>query len=109
MKPIFKKTIKRLNERGKTLFWSLACLLFVLSSLYVYFVNTAAWNAVQLGKATSERSGLRTSSPQLEETYLSRKQAVTLSLAYRAGFEDARAIRFLGRKSIGVLSRNNDL
>lgn len=97
------------ETKRKAVFWSLLCALFVLSSLYVYFVNTAALNAVRLGKAAFERSGMRTRISGLEEGYLSRKQNVTLSLAYRAGFEDARAVRFIGRKSIGILPRNNDL
>lgn len=104
-----QKNSRWLNRNGKSIFWSFACLLFVFSSLYAYFVNTAALNAVRLGKAAAEQSGMRARISELEYGYLSRKQNVTLSLAYRTGFEDARAIRFLGRKSIGVLSRNNDL
>lgn len=109
MKLVSKKTTKKLGERKKTLFWSLACLLLALSSLYIFFVNTAAVNAVGVGKAAAERDVLRAPIGELETAYLARKQQVTLSLAYRAGFEDARAVRFLGRKSVGVLSRNNDL
>lgn len=106
---IRSKKVKRGETGRRTLFWSLTGALFALVSLYIYFVNVAAWNAVRLGKDAAARSEVRARISGFEETYLSRKQQVTLSLAYRSGFEDARAVRFLGRKSIGVLSRNNDL
>lgn len=95
--------------KRKTLFWSLTCALVVLSSLYIYFVNTAALNAVRLGRSAALRSALYTAVSEHEGAYLARKRQVTLSLAYRAGFEDARAVRFLGSKSVGVLSRHYDL
>lgn len=93
----------------KTLFWSLACLLCVTASSYVYFVNAAAWNAVRLGKSAAERSALEAVVSELEAGYLARKKSVTLSLAYRSGFEDARAVRFIGSKAVGIVSRNHDL
>lgn len=95
--------------RRKTIFWLLSCLLLLLVSSYIYFVNAAAVNAARLGEAASARSARAADIAALETGYLSRAQAVTLSLAYRSGFQDARAVTFIGRKSVGVISRNDDL
>lgn len=109
MKTLYKKSIKRADERGKGIFWSLACLLFVVASFYVYLVNTAAWHGLQWKKAEQEFSALTARVSGLESSYLSLKKSVTLPLAYAMGFEDVRAVRFIGARKVGAVARGNGI
>jgi len=54
MRFVSKKAIRKDGKHQKTVFWSLACLLCIVTSLYVYLVNTAAWNGIRWKKAGQE-------------------------------------------------------
>jgi hypothetical protein len=91
------------------LFWSSVCLLFAVSALYVYLVNTATWNGIRWKKASQEVAGRVAQVSELETQYLSLKKSVTLPRAYALGFEDARAVRFIETQKVGVVARVTDI
>lgn len=106
---ISPRKAERAGGRRKVLFWSLACLLFVVTSLYVYLVNTAAWHGIQWKRVEQELVALTARVSGLESNYLSLKKSVTLPLAYAMGFEDVRAVRFIGARKVGAVARVNDI
>lgn len=106
---ITKKNSAQPSERRKQFFWLFAGLLFAFVSLYVYLVNTAAVNAARWRETEQKISSSAAAVGELETSYLSLKQGVTLSLAYQKGFEDARAVRFISGKTIGAIVRNNEI
>jgi len=104
-----QKNIKWLNKNGKSLFWSLACLLLAVTSVYIYLVNTAALNGVYRGKAEQNVTSVGATVSELESRYLSLKQSVTLSLAYARGFEDVKAVKFISTPKVGAVARVNEI
>lgn len=105
MKFVSKKAIQKIDERRKGMFWSLVCLLFALSTLYVYYVNTAALNGVRWEDAAKKTSAAEVTVSELEGKYLSQKKTVTLALASSLGFEDATRVTFLTDKRVEVSVR----
>ncbi len=99
-----QKNAKWFDKTGKTLFWSLAGLVLLMTSFYVYLVNTAALNGVHWGKAEKELTTLGATISELESRYLSLKHSVTLSLAYAKGFEDVKTVTFIGATKVGMVA-----
>lgn len=105
MKIVAKKAIQKVDERRKGLFWLLTCSLFSLSSLYVYYVNTVAMNGVRWENAAKQASAVESAVSELESNYLSEKRTITLALAERLGFEDAKKVTFLSERATEVSLR----
>jgi len=95
MKLVSKKALQKIEHRRKGIFQSLVCLFFVLSTVYVYYVNTAALNGVRWKDAEQNAAALQAEVSRLEGKYLSVKKSVTLARAADMGFVDARGIVFL--------------
>lgn len=104
-----RKNLKRLDKHSKGLFWSLACLLLLMTSVYIYLVNTAALNGVYRGKAEQKVTSVGAEVSELESRYLSLKQSVTLSLAYARGFEDVKTVKFISTPKVGAVARANEI
>lgn len=104
-----QKNIKWLNKNGKSLFWSLTCLLFLLTSLYVYLMNTTALNGVRWEGGEKKVTSVGATVSELESQYLSLKQSVTLSMAYGRGFEDVKTVRFISARKVGTVVAVNEI
>ena len=104
-----RKKLDKIQENGKILFWCLMCLLLLTTSLYVYLVNTAAFNGVRWGRAQQEIAALGGSVSEFESRYLSLKQGVTLATAYASGFEDARNVTFISAQKVGAVAVANEI
>ncbi|HCB35142.1 MAG: hypothetical protein A2W52_04830 [Candidatus Taylorbacteria bacterium RIFCSPHIGHO2_02_49_25] len=109
MKKTVHKNIRQLLKRGKGIFWSLVCLSFLVSSYYVYLMNTAALNGARWNGAETETALLGEKVSELESEYLSLKQSVTLSVAYERGFEDVKAVRFISGRKVGTAAAVNEI
>jgi len=96
---------KKTDEKRKGVFWFLTCSLFVLSTLYVYYVNTAAMNGVKWEEAARQSRVTESAISDLEATYLSEKRTVTLARATELGFESTRRVTFLTEHPIEVSVR----
>src|SRR3989338_2365277 len=105
----FQHTFTWFDENRKQLFWLLTCLVLLFASCYVYFVNTAALNGVRCGVAEQEITTLGGEVSELESTYLSLKQSVTLSLAYERGFEDIGAVKFISTEKVSAVAKTNEI
>ena len=104
-----KKNLKRFEKHGKKLFWSLACLLLLATSFYVYLMNTAALNGVRWESTEKKVTSVEAAVSELESKYLSLKQSVTLSTAYALGFEDVKTIKFISAKKVGTVAAVNEI
>jgi hypothetical protein len=89
------KNTKKISGRQKGALWSLFFLLFALSTLYVYYVNTAALNGVRWKEAKQSATALQAEVSQLESSYLSLKKGVTLARASDLGFINVPGVVFL--------------
>ena len=100
-----QKNLKWIDKNGKGVFWSFVCVLLFMATCYVYLINMAAQNGVGWSKAEQSIAMLGAEVSELESSYLSLKQSVTLSLAYAKGFEDVKAVRFIGAEKVGSAAR----
>ena len=99
-----QQNLKWLDKNGKTLFWSFFCMVLLMTAGYVYLIQTATQNGVRWGKAEQTIASLGATVSELESTYLSLKQSITLSLAYAKGFKDVKAVRFITTEKVGTVA-----
>jgi len=85
-------------NREKTIFWSLVGILFLSVGLYIYFINATVRNVVFRQNLENKASALTLAIGGEEFQYISKKNAVTLSLAYSMGFKDATVKSFITSK-----------
>lgn len=104
-----RKNFKWLQKNRKNIFWSLACLLLLTTSFYIYLMNTAALNGVRWKNAEEEIASLGAVVSEYESYYLSLKQSVTLKTAYAKGFEDVRAVKFIPVRKVGAVISANEI
>lgn len=105
----FKTKIKTVKASGKTVFWCLTAALLLVTSAYVYLVNTAALNGVRWSKTEKDLSSIGASVSELEARYLSLKQSITLKVAYAEGFADVEAVRFISAKKVGTVASAKEI
>ncbi len=98
------KTSKWLDAYGKSVFWSLACLVLFVTSFYIYLVNTTALNGVRWGSARREMASIEASVSELESQFLSLKRTITIALAYERGFEDIKVVKFISTEKVGIVA-----
>lgn len=104
-----RKNFRWLNKNRKGLFWSFACLLLLVTSFYIYLMNTASLNGVHWKNAEEDIASMGATVSELESYYLSLKQSITLSLAYDRGFEDVKAIKFIPSRKVGAVIMVNEI
>ena len=85
-------------NREKTIFWSLVGILFLSACLYIYFINATVRNVVLRQNLESQAATLTLNIGGEEFQYISKRNAVTLSLAYSMGFKDATVKTFITEK-----------
>lgn len=88
------KRILELN-REKTIFWILLSILVLFVGFYMYCIRTTVSNVVLRQNLESEASKLTLSIGNEEFVYISKRNTVTLPLAYSLGFKDAKAKTFI--------------
>ncbi len=87
----------------------MTCLLLLVTSVYIYLINTAALNGVRWGRAEQDITSVGTTVSDLESQYLSLKQSVTLSMAYARGFEDVKVVKFIATEKVGTVAAANEI
>ncbi|TSC58235.1 MAG: hypothetical protein Greene041679_136 [Parcubacteria group bacterium Greene0416_79] len=103
------KKPKTISRRQKGAAWLLLSALFSVSLFYGYVGYETALNAVELRERAGRAQAAASVLSELETNYLSAKRAITLSLAYRDGFVDARFVTFITRKALGALAARNEI
>ncbi|KKW11676.1 MAG: hypothetical protein UY50_C0008G0002 [Parcubacteria group bacterium GW2011_GWA2_49_9] len=104
-----QKNLKKIEEHGKGVFWTLACFVLFATSLYVYLLNTTSENGARWGKVEKEISSRGANVSELESRYLSLKQSVTLKVAYAKGFEDVKTVRFISTQKVGAVATAKEI
>ncbi|MSU45402.1 MAG: hypothetical protein EXS47_02115 [Candidatus Zambryskibacteria bacterium] len=95
--------ILELNKE-KTTFWSLLAVLFLCLGFYMYFINATVHNVVSRQDLEAEASALTLTIGNQEFEYITKRNGVTLALAYSLGFKDSDAKTFISKKSSSQVS-----
>lgn len=86
-------------NREKTIFWTLLGVLLLFVGLYMLFVRLTISNVVARQNLESEASALSLSIGGKEFEYITKRNSVTLALAYSMGFKDSQDKTFISRDS----------
>jgi len=98
---------KAVQLNKERIFWILAVVLFALFMTYAYLVNAAILNAVGRQNAEDKLSTLSSQNGQLEMTYITLENNLSLAYAYSLGYQDVDAPQFIARASGTDLSYNS--
>ncbi len=98
---MIKTHIEKLNNQQKALFWIAIAAAFLCAILYGYFLNAAIVNVVEREKAEEKMARLNSQIADLEFSYISLKNVISLDLAYSLGYQNAEGAKFISRKSGG--------
>ncbi len=88
------------------LFWTLIFLSVTLLVMYIYGVNITVRNTVARQNIESEVSNISTRLGEMEFTYISLTNKVSLQVAYARGFKDVNAPEYISRAKGTALSMN---
>ena len=95
-------------NREKTIFWALLGTLLLSLGFYMYCVNSTVHNVVTRQNLENEASKLTLSIGSEEFKYISKRNSITIQLAYSMGFQDVSKKIFIQSKpetSVAFLSR----
>ncbi|HEY0220711.1 MAG TPA: hypothetical protein VGC58_00630 [Candidatus Paceibacterota bacterium] len=95
-------------NREKTIFWTLLGVLIFSALFYIYCINITIHNTVARQNFEAESSSLALKIGSKEFQYISKRNNVTLALAYSMGFKDSKPLAYLSRNSdssVAFLSR----
>ncbi len=96
--------LEKLNHREKTIFWSLLGVIFLLSGMYIYFINATIHNVVARQTFEKQASALTVSIGSEEFQYITLENAITLPLAYSLGFKDVTNKTFISEEGLNQVS-----
>lgn len=97
------KTIIVLKRRQKPVSWFLFFLASVLVLSYLLSVNLTVFSTAKRVKINKEINLLNFQVGQLEFELLSKKNEINMNLARSLGFDEARDVRFISRKSVATI------
>ena len=86
-------------NREKSIFWSLLGILLLCAGLYMYFINVTVHNVVFRQNLENEASTLTLAIGREEFKYITKRNAVTVDLAYSLGFKDVSTKIYISKKS----------
>ena len=96
-------------NRERTIFWSLLSILILSIGFYMYCVNATIHNVVARQNMENEASQLTLALGSQEFQYITKRNEVTLPLAYSLGFKDVVTKTFIPSKpsvaTVAFLSR----
>lgn len=80
---------------ARRLFFLFTALFLILLFLYMYLINATVRNVVQYGQLEAQNSALSVQVDSLQSNYIAEKSAISLSVAYNEGYQDARSPQFI--------------
>ncbi len=95
-------------NREKTIFWTLLGVLILSVGFYIYCINVTVYNTVARQNFESESSHITLSIGSQEFEYITKRNKVTLALAYSLGFQDVSVKTYLSKKGgteVAILPR----
>ena len=78
-------------NKEKAVFWALVSVLVLFVGFYMFFVRSTINNVVSRQNLESEASALSLDIGRQEFEYITKRNAVTLTLAYSMGFKDSQS------------------
>lgn len=109
MTKAIKNRILRIESPERKIFWYLMLFAIVFSGLYIYFVNSAIINAVEYQKTERGITSLNSRVSDLESSYLSLNDKISLDYALGAGFVKIIGEKYVSRKAFSVNLSLNQL
>ncbi len=94
-----EKVLQLQMNKERTVFWSLLVILVLSAFLYIYCINATVHNVVSRQNLENEASQLTLKIGSEEFDYISRRNAITLQLAYSLGFHDANVKKYISEKA----------
>ena len=91
-----KEKILQVN-REKILFHALVGILVLCAGFYMYFINATVHNVVARQNFETESSQLTLAIGSEEFQYISKRNSVTLDLAYSMGYKDVSKKTYISR------------
>lgn len=94
-------------NREKTIFWTLLGVLLISALFYMYLINVTIRNTIATENFESENSSLTLKIGNKEFEYISKKNNITLALAYSLGFKESKVSEYVNNKTstVAFLSR----
>ena len=90
---------QKLNIDTQKLFWMLASILMLFVVLYAYLVGVTIFNVAARSHDQSKIVALSSKTSDLEASYISLQNNITLPLATSLGFQEVNNPQFLLRKT----------
>lgn len=95
-------------NREKTIFWTLLGVLLLCCGFYMYCINATVHNVVLRQNFENESSNLTLAIGSEEFKYISKRNTITMELAYSMGFKEVTDKTFITKKStkeVALLSK----
>lgn len=83
---------------GKIAILSLMVLIFSMSIIYAYFVNSTVMNVVERGNVEDKIASVNTRVSELEFEYINSKNRITFDLAESVGFVEKKNVNYISSK-----------
>lgn len=93
-------------HKEKLIVWALFCIIVFSLVSYMFFINMAVLNTVTLEETENSFATRNAEVSELEFSYISLKNSITLQYAYEKGFVEAKEVHFASRQSPRNLSLN---
>lgn len=102
MTKTIKNKILNIESPERKAFWYLALSAVVFVGFYIYFVNGAIINVVERQKTEKEISSINSRISDLESSYISLNNKISLDYALSAGFVRVAKEKYVYRKTLGA-------
>lgn len=103
-----RTSISKIHGIERELCLGLLMFLMILAGLYVYFVGKSIVNVVVREEVELQIADVNSRLSELELTYITQKDAITMRLAEARGFHSVKEKTFVSRGTLGQsLSRNS--
>lgn len=77
--------------------------IFILSGLYIFFVSSSIINVLVREEIELEMAKLHSQLGEVESTYITQKDAISIELAHSLGFTDVSKKTFITRKTLSSI------
>lgn len=102
MTKTIKNKILNIESPERKAFWYLVLFAVVFAGFYIYFVNGAIINVVERQKIEKEISSINSRISDLESSYISLNNKISLDYAFSAGFVKVAKEKYVYRKTLGA-------
>lgn len=98
-----KRRIKSIKFKKEKAFWCAAFAVLLMTGVYFYALQNAAFNAVKITKIERETAILNQNISRLEFEMIALKNDLNTELAYSLGFEESQDTKFIQKRSVATI------